>query len=203
MGRKVVAGQCSTFVQSGRMIVDCVCLRGEFNIRRGGWNGESEEVKCEYCSHDLLDHADVSKREDEGISYNRKGSEQEASRANFVEVMTQGKIPECRSMKEEQWDYDTSSTTGANTPTTSTSGASTPSGTSTAAASIAAETRKVLAGPCAAFLIAGRMKVACVCPGGDFELHDGACADELECRYCCHGLEDHEGFSDLTEGRYS
>lgn len=74
MGRKVVAGHCSAFVQSGRMIVDCVCPRGEFNIRRGGWDAEGEEVECGYCSHDFLHHADVAKREDEGISFGPFGA---------------------------------------------------------------------------------------------------------------------------------
>src|SRR5690554_3152379 len=96
---------------------------------------------------------------------------------------------------------NSSSTTGANTPTTSTSGSATPSSASMSTVSIPAESRKVVAGPCATFVVSGLMRLACVCPGGEFELRSGACSDDLECLYCCHGPEGHGDFSDLTEGR--
>ena len=113
-----------------------------------------------------------------------------------VEATMPGTITEHGESEEIHCSYDTSSTTGANTPTISTSGASTPTGVYSGWNL----GRNVLVGPCAALVVSGRMKVTCVCPVGDFKIWDGVYTGDEQCKFCCHGLQDHADFSDGTEG---
>ena len=196
VSRAVVAGPCCAFVTSGRMKVDCVCPRGEFEIRSGVWDEEAEEVQCGFCCHGLEYHGDFVKGNGEGMSLNGDfRTKLMVVDGNLEATETQ---PQHGNKEDGQWAYDASSTTGTRTPTTSTSGASTPVDTPTSDYSMgSAVSRKVLAGQCSAFVASGRMKAPCACRCGEFVTRGGVCAgDELACMYCSHELEDHADYSD-------
>jgi hypothetical protein len=51
------------------------------------------------------------------------------------------------------------------------------------------------AGRCNAFLVSGKVKLACTCQTGTFELrNDGKDIDTLLCQFCCHLLGEHVDF---------
>lgn len=56
--------------------------------------------------------------------------------------------------------------------------------------------RTIGAGRCTADLVSGRVRVACTCRTGLFELHrfGNDRVGELDCRHCCHLLDEHEDF---------